>query len=103
MQAYGVSIAVLMCCHQKVSLIWKTLDVITRRKVSTINCEEKIGGSLLHREAIKSMMACTPTSGSMLVHTALASTVKRRAFVGSVPRLVTKSMTCWESRRYEVM
>jgi hypothetical protein len=99
MQAQGVPMAVPMCCHQKVSLIWKILDVITRRKVSTINCEGNLGGSLLLREEIKSMMAFTPTSGSMLVYMAVASAVNRRAFGGSVPR----SMTCWESRMYEVM
>jgi hypothetical protein len=39
--------AVPMCCHQKVSSIWKTLDVITRRKVSTINREGKWGGGVV--------------------------------------------------------
>jgi hypothetical protein len=103
MQAHGVPIAVPMCCHQKVAAIWKTLEVITRRNVSTINLEGKFGGGLLPREAIKSMMACTPMSGSILVYMAEASTVKIWAFGGSVPRLVTKSITCWEFRRYEAM
>jgi hypothetical protein len=103
MQAQGVPMAVPMCCHQNVSSIWKTLDVITRRKVSIINCEGKFGGSLLPREAIKSMIACTPTPGSMLLYMAVASAVNRRSFGGSVPRLMTKSMTCKESWRYEVI
>jgi hypothetical protein len=90
--------AVPMCCHQKVSFIWKTLDIITRRKVSTINPEGKLGGIFLPKEAIKSMMAYTPTSGSILVYMAVASAVNMRECGGSVPRSVIKSMTCWESR-----
>jgi hypothetical protein len=39
--------AVPMCCHHKVLSTWKTLfDVITRRRVSTINYEGKLGGDV---------------------------------------------------------
>jgi hypothetical protein len=34
-----------MCFHQKVSSIWNTLEVMTRRRVSTINWEENLRGA----------------------------------------------------------
>jgi hypothetical protein len=48
MQAQGVPIEVSMCCHQKVSSIWKILEVRTRRKVSIINSEGKFGGGVAY-------------------------------------------------------